>query len=56
MQALVAVENGASPVPVKLADLEPEGAPTEAARKRGDEQMKEHKVFKAKKIKDREGK
>jgi len=53
MQALVAVENSASPIPVKLADLDPEGAPTEAARKRGEEQMKEHKVWKAEKLKAR---
>jgi hypothetical protein len=53
MQALVAVEKGAAPKPVQLADLDPEGAPTAAARKRGAEQMEEHKVFKAKKLKAR---
>jgi hypothetical protein len=53
MQAVVAVANSASPVPVRLADLDPEGAPTEAARKRGEEQMKEHKVWKAEKLKAR---
>src|SRR5262249_3732606 len=53
MKALVAVENSAGPASVKIADLDPEGAPTEAARKRGEEQMKEHKVWKAEKLKAR---
>ena len=53
MQALVAMENSTAPVPVKLADIDPEGAPTTSARKRGEEQMKEHKVWKAEKLKAR---
>jgi len=51
--ALVAVENGPAPISVRLADIDPAGAPTEAARKRGAEQMQEHRLFKAQKIKGR---
>ena len=46
ISALVAVESGSTPPPVKLADLDPDGAPTAADQKRGAEQMKEHKEFK----------
>ena len=52
-QAVVAVEDGATPASVRVADVDFEGAPTAAARRRGEEQMKEHKEFKKEKLKAR---
>ena len=51
-QALVAIENGALPPAVHLANVDPNGGGTAEDRKLADAEMADHKEFKKGKLKD----
>ncbi len=55
-QALVAIETGAVPPLVNIADIAPDGGGTAEDRKLAESEMADHKVFKKAKLENREKK
>jgi hypothetical protein len=53
ISALVAMEDGAAPKPVEIAKVDPEGGVSAEVRKAGEDQMKQHKIDKKDKVKDK---